>query len=180
MDNLAFQQERSSVNLSSLEEDVIQAQIDTVNAAANVAVPLGEWRSRFARLWKNYHWKMRHYFYIHLFVFFCNTLICGAIVWAIEKYQIPYIDCWFVSATCVFTCGLQTFDFALLTRSSQSVLLFYTWISGKIRLALLLVVSLRIRRSRHYGQHDSSDLHQTVPSQIRSGQFGGSERCRWE
>ena len=145
MDNHAFQLEKSSTSLSNIEEDVIQAQIDTVNAAANVAVPLGEWHSRFNRLWKNYHWKMRHYFYIHLFVFFCNTLICGAIVWGIEHYKIPYIDCWFVSATCVFTCGLQTFDFALLSRSSQSVLLFYTWISGNEKNHLFSLVKMRSR-----------------------------------
>jgi hypothetical protein len=131
MQNLGFQRDASFVTLSDTEQDVIQAQIDTVNATANLIMPLSEWRSKFRRLWSNYHWRMRYYFYIHLFVFFCNTLICGAIVWAIEQYKIPYIDCWFVSATCVFTCGLQTYDFALFSRSSQSVLLFYTWISGK-------------------------------------------------
>jgi hypothetical protein len=131
MDNLGFQRKASFVTLSGIEQDVVQAEIDTVNATANIVVPLGEWRSKFRKLWSNYHWRMRYYFYIHLFVFFCNTLICGAIVWAIEQYKIPYIDCWFVSATCVFTCGLQTYDFALLSRASQSVLLFYTWMSGK-------------------------------------------------
>jgi hypothetical protein len=131
MDNSSFENDRSSACTSNIEEDVIQARIDTVNAAANVTVPLSEWSSRLRQLWSNYHWRMRHYFYIHLFVFFCNTLICGAIVWAIERYRIPYIDCWFVSATCVFTCGLQTYDFALLCRSSQNVLLFYTWLSGE-------------------------------------------------
>jgi hypothetical protein len=131
MDNLGFQRDASSTTLSNVEEDIIQAQIDTVNAAADTATPLREWCSGFRKLWTNYKWRMRHYFYIHLFVFFCNTLICGAIVWGIEQYKVPYIDCWFVSATCVFTCGLQTYDFALLSRSSQSVLLFVTWISGK-------------------------------------------------
>ena len=130
MDNIAFQPEASVPSPSNTEEDVIQAQIETVNATANVIVPLSEWRSRLRRLWSNYHWRMRHYFYIHLLVFFCNTLICGAIVWGTEHYKVPYIDCWFVSATCVFTCGLQTYDFALMNRTSQSVLLFYTWISG--------------------------------------------------
>src|SRR6202034_497729 len=105
------------------DENVIQAEIDTVYAAANAVAPFSEWRSKLRRLWSNYKWHMKHYFYIHLFVFFCNTLICGAIVWAIEQYQIHYIDCWFVSATCVFTCGLQTYDFAIFSRSSQSVLL---------------------------------------------------------
>ena len=134
MDNEGFQRNYSFATLSDLDEEVIQARIDAVKAVADTAVPLREWRSRFHSLWSNYKWRMRHYFYIHLFVFFCNTLICGAIVWSIEQYKVPYIDCWFVSATCVFTCGLQTYDFALLSRPSQSVLLFFTWISGKSKL----------------------------------------------
>lgn len=172
MDNLGYEPERSSNDRAYTEEDIIQAHIDTVNAAANVVVPLGEWRSKLSQLWKSYQWKMRHYFYIHLFVFFCNTLICGAIVWAIEQYKIPYIDCWFVSATCVFTCGLQTFDFALLSRASQSVLLFYTWISGKTKQLIDLGLQHQSRnelpsplRFRHYCQYHSSDLHQTLSSE---------------
>lgn len=131
MDNLTFQRTASFLTISEIEEEVLQTRIDTVNAVAEVAVPLSEWRSRCSKLWKNYQWRMRHYFYIHLFVFFCNTLICGAIVWAIEGCQVPYVDCWFDSATCVFTCGLQTYDFALFSEPSQSVLLFFTWMSGK-------------------------------------------------
>lgn len=131
MENLGFQRDPSFVSIAGADADVLQAQIDTVNETANSIIPLNEWHTRFRRLWSNYNWRMRHYFYIHLFVFFCNTLICGAIIWGIEQYKIPYIDCWFVSATCVFTCGLQTYDFALLNRSSQSVLLFFTWMSGK-------------------------------------------------
>jgi hypothetical protein len=136
MDNLAFERKSSLITLSDLQEDVIKAKIDTVNAIANAAVPLSGLRTIFRRLWSNYQWCMRHYFYIHLFVFFCNTLICGAIVWAIEHYKVPYIDCWFVSATCVFTCGLQTYEFALFSRASQSVLLFFTGISGKLYLRI--------------------------------------------
>ena len=131
MDNLSFRQDSSAGQTSNAEEDIIQAHIETVNAAANVTVPLSEWWARVRQCWQSYHWRMRHYFYIHLLVFFCNTLICGAIVWAIERYRIPYVDCWFVSATCVFTCGLQTYDYALFSRSSQGVLLFYTSISGE-------------------------------------------------
>lgn len=130
MNNAGFERNSSFAVLSSMDEEVIQAHIDTVNAAADAVVPIGEWFSKFRGLWTDYKWCMRHYFYIHLFIFFCNTLISGAIVWAIEHYRIPYIDCWFLGATCVFTCGLQTYDFALLSRSSQSVLLFFTWISG--------------------------------------------------
>ncbi|CAF0793060.1 unnamed protein product [Adineta steineri] len=148
MDNLGFQRNASFATISGAEEEVIQAHIDTVNAAANVVMPFSEWRSKFRKLWINYQWRMRHYFYIHLFVFFCNTLICGAIVWGIEEYKIPYVDCWFVSATCVFTCGLQTYDFALLSRSSQSVLLFFTWISG-ITVSTIPAIIIKIYRVKH-------------------------------
>lgn len=163
MDNPSFLSDSTPANLLTIEEDVLQAHIETVNAAANVAVPFTDWRTRIKQIWKGYHWRMRHYFYIHLFVFFCNTLICGAIVWTIENRQVPYIDCWFISATCVFTCGLQTYEFAAFNRSSQSVLLFYTWISGipmndlsisidNIELFLLFI--------RHYYQYIASYIYQ--------------------
>ncbi|CAF0939734.1 unnamed protein product [Rotaria sordida] len=148
MDNYNFSRRSSSISLSNLEEDVIKAEIDIVNATANVTVPLSEWRIRFRRLWHNYHWRMRHYFYLHLLVFFCNTLICGVIVWSIEKYKVPYIDCWFLSATCVFTCGLQTYDFASLSRSSQSILLFYTWISG-ITVSTIPAIFIKLYRVKN-------------------------------
>ncbi|CAF4661133.1 unnamed protein product [Rotaria sp. Silwood1] len=148
MNNLDFSRKASCITLSNLEEDVIRAEIDIVNATANVAVSLSAWRAKFCKLWHNYHWRMRHYFYLHLFVFFCNTLICGVIVWGIEQYKIPYIDCWFLSATCVFTCGLQTYDFALLSRSSQSILLFYTWISG-ITVSTIPAIFIKLYRVKN-------------------------------
>lgn len=162
MDNLGFQRNASVATLSGIHEDLLRARIDTVQAAANAALPLSEWRVRFQQLWKNYKWRMRHYFYIHLFVFFCNTLICGAIVWGIEQRRVPYIDCWFVSATCVFTCGLQTYDFALLNRSSQSVLLFYTWISGRSRRSTRM--ELDAEMFRNHGEHHSGYSDQNLSS----------------
>ena len=46
---------------------------------------------------------MRHYFYIHLCVFWCNAMLCGAIVWLIEDERVPYIDCWFISChLCIY------------------------------------------------------------------------------
>ncbi|CAF1535386.1 unnamed protein product [Rotaria magnacalcarata] len=148
MDDFDFPRKPSCITISNLEEDVIKAEIDIVKATANIAVPLSEWRQRFRRLWRNYKWRMSHYFYLHLFVFFCNTLICGIIVWSIEQYKIPYIDCWFISATCVFTCGLQTYDFALFSRSSQSVLLFYTWISG-ITVSTIPAIFIKLYRVKN-------------------------------
>ncbi|CAF3586395.1 unnamed protein product [Rotaria socialis] len=148
MDDFDFPRKPSCITLSNLAEDVIKAEIDIVKATANIAIPLSEWRQRFCRLWRNYKWRMSHYFYLHLFVFFCNTLICGIIVWSIEQYKIPYIDCWFISATCVFTCGLQTYDFALFSRSSQSVLLFYTWISG-ITVSTIPAIFIKLYRVKN-------------------------------
>jgi hypothetical protein len=102
-----------------------------INTSAYVSVPLTNRRSKFHKLWSNYQWRMRHYFYIHLGIFFINTLLCGVIVWSIEEHDIPYIDCWFISATCIFTCGLQTHEFASFSQPSQIVLLIFTLISGK-------------------------------------------------
>ncbi|CAF4277219.1 unnamed protein product, partial [Adineta steineri] len=84
---------------------------------------------------------------IHLSVFFCNTLICGAIVWKIEEYQIPYVDCWFISATCVFICGLQTVAYADFSQPSQIFLLIFTMISG-ITVSTIPAVLIKIYRAK--------------------------------
>lgn len=131
MENLGFVREESFLSVPESQRDVVQAQINMINAAADVVVPLSDWRSRFRKLWSNYQWRMRHYFYIHLSIFFMNTLLCGVIVWNIEEQQIPFIDCWFISATCVFTCGLQTYQFSSFRQSSQIILLMFTLISGE-------------------------------------------------
>jgi hypothetical protein len=131
MENLGFDREETSTSLPNSQRDVVQAHIDMINATADVTVPLTNWRSKFHKLWSDYQWRMRHYFYIHLSLFFTNTLLCGVIVWSIEQQSIPYIDCWFISATCVFTCGLQTYAFPSFSLSSQIILLIFTLISGK-------------------------------------------------
>jgi len=131
MQNFGFVRERSSTSLTDSQLDVVQAHIHTINATADVVVPLTDWRSKFRQLWSNYQWRMRHYFYIHLSVFFINSLLCGVIVWRIEDQQIPFVDCWFISATCVFTCGLETYEFAAFSLPSQILLLILTLISGK-------------------------------------------------
>jgi len=131
MQNFGFVRERSSTSLIDSQIDAVQAHIHTINATADVVVPPTDWRSKFRQLWSNYQWRMRHYFYIHLSVFFINSLLCGVIVWRIEDQQIPFVDCWFISATCVFTCGLETYEFAAFSLPSQILLLLFTLISGK-------------------------------------------------
>ena len=131
MDNLGFHREESFLSSTDSQRDAVQAEINMINTTADVPAELTNWHSKLHKLWNNYQWRMQHYFYIHLSVFFMNTLLCGMILWNIEEQQVPYVDCWFISATCVFTCGLQTYPFPSFSRSSQIVLLIFTLISGK-------------------------------------------------
>lgn len=39
--------------------------------------------------WKRYRWHMRHYFYIHVFIFIFNGLLGGLAVVIIENYIKP-------------------------------------------------------------------------------------------
>ena len=72
---------------------------------------------------ERYRWRMTHYFYIHISLFIVNGFFCGLIVCLIENYsssrnlqmEVPYIDAWFVSSSCVYNCGLTTMDFAKLS-----------------------------------------------------------------
>ncbi|CAF4641428.1 unnamed protein product, partial [Rotaria sp. Silwood2] len=70
--------------------------------------------------------------------FIISALLGGLIVWLIENHssarniqiKVDYIDAWFVSSSCVSSCGLTTIDFAKLSQASQIVLMFFTFISG--------------------------------------------------
>jgi len=44
--------------------------------------------------------------------------------------EVAYIDAWFVASSCVYNCGLTTLDFALLSHTSQRILMVFTFISG--------------------------------------------------
>jgi len=87
---------------------------------------------------RRYHWRMTHYFYIHISLFIVNGFLCGLIVYLIENYsssrnremQVAYVDAWFVSSSCVYNCGLTTLDFAKLSVTSQVILMVFTFISG--------------------------------------------------
>ena len=97
-----------------------------------------ETQSRISSLRQRYRWRMSHYFYIHIGLFIFNGLLCGLIVYLIENFsssrnlqmKVEYIDAWFVSSSCVYSCGLTTIDFAKLSRASQVILMFFTFISG--------------------------------------------------
>lgn len=123
MENLGFDQDEPSLSVIDNQRDAIQTKTNPVQA--------DNWRKKLYHLWANYQWRMRHYFYIHLALFFFNTLLSGLIVWAIEQRQIQFVDCWFMGATCVFTCGLQTYAFASFSLASQIILLLFTLVSGR-------------------------------------------------
>jgi Trk-type K+ transport system membrane component len=87
--------------------------------------------------WKRYRWHMRHYFYIHIFIFIINGLLGGLAVVIIENFIKPnrlmhvrFIDTWFVASSCVYNCGLTTLDFARLSTYSQVLLMVLTLASG--------------------------------------------------
>ncbi|UJR07296.1 hypothetical protein I4U23_011584 [Adineta vaga] len=141
--NLGFVREESFATENDSQRNVIQSDSDMINASTHAIIPVTNWRSKFSKLWNTYQWRMRHYFYIHLSVFFINALVFGAIIWFIEDKQIPFIDCWFISATCVFTCGLQTYQFSIFKKSSQII--------------LLIVIDIR-----YYDKYDSSDSNVTI------------------
>lgn len=123
MENLGFDQDEPSISVVTHQRDAIPRRTNPVRPK--------NWRMKLHEIWTNYQWRMRHYFYIHLALFFFNTLLSGLIVWSIEQGEVPYIDCWFMGATCVFTCGLQTYAFNLFSRASQIILLIFTLVSGR-------------------------------------------------
>ena len=90
-----------------------------------------------SKKWR-YHWRMTHYFYLHMALFVLNSLLGGLIIVLIENHSssrnrvmsVTFIDAWFVSSSCVCTCGLTTLDFANLSTASQLILMFFTFISG--------------------------------------------------
>lgn len=86
---------------------------------------------------KRYHWKMTHYFYLHLMVFIFNGLFGGLIVWLIENHssarntlmEVSYLDAWFTTVSCICGAGLTTIDFAQLARASQILLMCMSFCS---------------------------------------------------
>ncbi|CAF0972068.1 unnamed protein product [Rotaria sordida] len=87
---------------------------------------------------QRHRWRMTYYFYIHVAFFIISGLLSGLIIWFIENHsslrnvqmKVAYIDAWFVSSTCVYSCGLTTLDFAKLSHPSQAILMLFTFISG--------------------------------------------------
>jgi len=87
---------------------------------------------------RKYRFRMRHVFYIHLFTFIIIGLLGGLIIYLIEndsnlknrEIVVSYVNAWFVTCTCICGCGLTTLDFALLSKTSQIILLILTVVFG--------------------------------------------------
>nr|ACD54810.1 unknown [Adineta vaga] len=109
-------------------------------------------------LFKNYRWKMSHYFYIHLMFFIFNGLFGGLIIFLIENYSsfpnpymvVTYIDAWFMCVSTICSCGLSTLDFAQLSRASQSAMMIFAFLSGfAISTLPALIIKTRTHKTTH-------------------------------
>ena len=142
---------------------------------------------------------MRHYFYIHIFIFIFNGLLCGTIVFIIENYIRPnrmmsvyYIDTWFVASSCVYSCGLTTLDFARLSTFSQVLLLVFTLASGitTSTLPALFIKSRTHKRERglrvdddHSAYHiptgSEKNLNCSIEAQSKIARLPNAEQLRY-
>ncbi|CAF1263471.1 unnamed protein product [Rotaria magnacalcarata] len=145
IDNVSFRADAESDLHGSpmLSRREAQSHIQTPSSGAAIDVSAGEETTNnveqvIPSQKKKYQWRMTHYFYIHVCFFILNGLFGGLIVWLIENHSssknvemtVNYIDAWFVSSSCVYSCGLTTIDFAKLSRASQVILMVFTFISG--------------------------------------------------
>lgn len=110
-------------------------------------------------IFHRYHWKMTHYFYLHLAMFIFNGFFGGLIVWLIENHssarntymEVSYLDAWFTTVSCICSCGLITIDFAKLSRPSHIVLMCLAFISG---FAISTLPALIIKTHTHKTTQD--------------------------
>lgn len=114
---------------------------------------------------KHYQWRMRHYFYIHVCLFILSGIMGGVVVLVIENYLEPnrlmhvrFIDTWFVSASCVYGCGLTTLDFARLSTYSQVMLMVFTLASG-MTISTLPALVIKARTHKHESGPRVDDDH---------------------
>ena len=129
---------------------------------------------------ERYHWRMTHYFYIHLMIFIFNGLFIGLIVWLIENYSsvrnllmdVPYLDAWFTTVSCICGAGLTTIDFAKLSRASQIVLMCISFLSS---FAISTLPALLIKTRTH---RTTQDLNVDDDNDDRLSQYYRNSRNR--
>jgi hypothetical protein len=118
---------RSEIEVNDLEDDS-----SSMSAENEIS------QEEEAGMCRRYRFRMRHFFYIHLFTFIIIGLLGGLIIYLIENYYnlknreivVSYVNAWFVTCTCICGCGLTTLDFALLSKTSQIILLILTVVFG--------------------------------------------------
>ncbi|UJR13449.1 hypothetical protein I4U23_000463 [Adineta vaga] len=146
IDNASFQGDGTSENrapsILSRAQSYVQIRPDPQPMSTVMGIteetPATDTKETKSSPKKRYHWRMSHYFYIHITLFIVNGFFCGLIVWLIENHSsarnqqtdVAYVDAWFVASSCVYNCGLTTMDFAKLSKASQIVLMVFTFLSG--------------------------------------------------
>lgn len=142
IDNASFRAD-SMLDIRSISQipsqiDIHSQTLPTIVQSTEEITRTNEIPRKSSTFRERYHWKMTHYFYIHILLFIVNGFLGGLIVYLIENHsssrntqiEVTYIDSWFVSSSCVSSCGLTTMDFAKLSQASQIILMFFTFISG--------------------------------------------------
>jgi Trk-type K+ transport system membrane component len=169
LDNTGFQRESTTdlraVEIKSARGSLPTSSLGTANdeKVDSVAISIKPSETKPTR---RYRWKMGHYFYLHMFLFVFNSLLGGLIVYLIENHSsvrntqmtVTYIDSWFVCSTCVYCCGLTTLDFAKLSRASQLVLMFFTFVSG-ITISTLPALAIKAYTHKHVSGIRVDDDH---------------------
>ena len=140
--------------------------LDEENPNLGCSFPTDSQGTLQTTFWKNmYRWRMRHYFYIHVFIFILNGFLGGLILFVIENYlkpnrlmSVPYIDAWFIAASCIYSCGLTTLDFARLSTESQILLMVLT-ISGGITVSTLPALIIKAQTHKRESGPRVDDDH---------------------
>ena len=122
----------SEIDASESNEDVADIGAQDETPSVQMETEATQVRDR------TYRFRMRHFFYIHLAIFIVIGLLGGLMIYLIENYSalknrqitVSYVNAWFVSATCAYSCGLTTLTFAKLSKASQIILLVLTFFCG--------------------------------------------------
>ncbi|CAF4712429.1 unnamed protein product, partial [Rotaria sp. Silwood2] len=138
IDNVSFRSDSISNNHLSVVLFRRQSQVEIHSQQVSNRPTINDAQPSTSSEKGRYRWRMAYYFYIHVGLFILSGLSCGLIVWLIENHsssrnlqmEVAYIDAWFVSSSCVYSCGLTTLDFAKLSHASQITLMIFTFISG--------------------------------------------------
>ncbi|CAF1368608.1 unnamed protein product [Adineta steineri] len=121
---------------------------------------------------KRYHWRMTHYFYIHISFFILNGFFCGLIIWLIENHSssrnvqidVPYVDAWFVATFGAVGLSLGypnvASSFSSVLSPASKTILILTMLMGRHR---GLLASMKDQEAI---EHSAADLLQRKREEI--------------